>query len=651
MGENNKTILIVGNPNVGKSVIFSNITKMFATVSNYPGTTVEVTRGNCVVDKVAYTIYDTPGINNLIPSSEDEQVTRDIILKEEEARIILVGDAKNLERVLSLALQLKELRRDFILNLNMIDETEEKGIEINKSKLEEILNVPVITTCAIKNKDISGYFKEYKFDNNSQIPVKYDDQVEKLIQSISTYIKSEKKNRAFPILILSHDETIKEYFKNEDIITQKDLNEIESIIQDANKKINEPVIFNINKTRINHAREINNLVTSVKQKDKKNVKDFIGEAMMHPVWGILFLFASLYITYQVVGNFAAGICVDFFESTIFGEYVNPFFIKLFRYNTENPDSNNMIVRLIVGEYGIITMALTYAFAIILPIVTFFFIIFGIFEDSGYLPRLAIMVNKLFKVMGLNGKAVLPMVLGLGCDTMATITTRILETKKERIIATLLLALGIPCTAQLGVFLGMAAALQTSGVLIWCGIIFAVMLLVGFLASKIIKGKGSDFILEIPPIRVPTIANLSQKTLARLEWYLKEAVPLFVLGTFILFVLHETHLINIIITVLEPIVVDFLGLPREASEAFIIGFFRRDYAATGLFMLSRENILTPTQVLVGLVTITLFVPCIANFFIIVKERGLKTAVAMVCFIFPFAFFVGGILNKVLRAFGG
>lgn len=260
-----------------------------------------------------------------------------------------------------------------------------------------------------------------------------------------------------------------------------------------------------------------------------------------------------------------------------------------------------------------------------------------------------MVNKVFKIMGLNGKAVLPMVLGLGCATMATLTTRILETKKERILVTFLLALGVPCSAQLGVVLGMISGLSGIATVIWLVTVVFVMLLVGYAASKVIPGEPSDFVLELPPIRVPQFMNIIIKTLARVEWYLKEAVPLFILGTLILFVGHKIGAVDYIQRLASPLVVGFLGLPSKSAEAFVIGFLRRDYGAAGLFVMAKQGLLDPRQIVVSLVVITLFIPCIANVFMMVKERGMKTALYMVAFIFPFAFVIGGALNWFLRFF--
>ena len=265
-------------------------------------------------------------------------------------------------------------------------------------------------------------------------------------------------------------------------------------------------------------------------------------------------------------------------------------------------------------------------------------------------RGTVMVNRPFKALGLNGKAVLPVVLGLGCDTMATMTTRILETRKERIQVTLLLALGVPCSAQLGVLMGMMAGVSPVGITVFLLVVVTTMLLVGWLSARLLPGQESDFILELPPIRWPRLDNILIKTLARLEWYLKEVLPLFFLGTVILFVLNATGALALVEQAAEPLVVGWLGLPAKAADAFLIGFLRRDYGAAGLFMLARDGLMTPEQVVVSLIVITLFVPCIANLMVIVKEHGLKVAVGVAATVFPLAFGVGAGVHWVLHVFG-
>jgi len=298
---------------------------------------------------------------------------------------------------------------------------------------------------------------------------------------------------------------------------------------------------------------------------------------------------------------------------------------------------------------VFTLGLRYAVAIVLPIVGTFFLAFSIMEDTGYFPRLALLVDRVFKTIGLNGRAVIPLVLGLGCDTMATMTTRILETRKERVVTTMLLALAVPCSAQLGVLLAMLASLSPLAGLLWVALIVGVMFLVGHLTARAFPGEAGDFILEIPPMRRPQLGNVVVKTLGRLDWYLREVIPLFLAGTAALFLLDRLNLLQAIARLGEPLVTGWLGLPREMANAFLIGFLRRDFGAVYILDASTGPVplLGPLQIFVSMVTITLFMPCVANFLMIAKEHGLRTAWAMAGFIFPFAFLVGGVINQIGR----
>ena len=309
-------------------------------------------------------------------------------------------------------------------------------------------------------------------------------------------------------------------------------------------------------------------------------------------------------------------------------------------------STPWLADLIVGEYGLWTMGMTYALALILPIVSTFFIAFGILEDSGYMPRLSVIANRIFARMGLNGRAVLPMVLGLGCVTMATLTTRILHSPRERLITIFLLALAIPCSAQLGVVLGMLGGVSFSALLVWALAMVGVLFLSGFLAARLVPGRRIPLVTELPPMRLPIAGNVLKKTTGRLKWYLIEVIPLFLIGTFLMYLLDRLGILPAIIEAGEPLVSGWLGLPKEASAAFVMGFLRRDFGATGLFMLA--DALSPVQAIVGMITITLFVPCFASLLMMIKERGLKTGLAMLAIIVPFAFLVGGLCNLVLTA---
>jgi ferrous iron transport protein B len=303
------------------------------------------------------------------------------------------------------------------------------------------------------------------------------------------------------------------------------------------------------------------------------------------------------------------------------------------------------------------MGVTYAVAIVLPVVATFFFVFSMLEDSGYLPRLAVMSNRVLRSMGLNGKAVLPMVLGLGCDTMATLTARIMETRKEKLLVTLLLALGIPCSSQLSVIFALMQRTSHAATFVWIAVVVMTLLGVGWVAARVLPGDRSDFLLEMPPIRQPMVSNILAKTMARIEWYLKEAVPLFLVGTVLLFVLDAAHLLGFVHRAGEPVVHHMLGFPRgggvsdRVSEALLIGFLRRDFGAAGLLDMARAGRLSHADVAVSMVTITLFIPCIANVFMIAKERGWKMAGAMSAFIFPYAVAVGALVRVGFRVFGG
>ncbi len=638
-------VVIVGNPNVGKSVIFGLLTGRYATVSNYPGTTVTITSGSCEVGGKEAQVIDTPGVNTLIPMSEDEVVTRDILLNESIRLVVHVVDAKNLKRGLLIGIQLAEMGLPFVLVLNMWDEANSRGINIDVERLAAAIGTVVIPTVGVERRGLKELRAALSQRIYPSVDIHYGGAIEEGVKRLEGILpEGNLTKRSMALMLLAGDGSLKPWLKEHLGISA--INRIESIRQEVQEKFYEPLGYVINQIRLKRAERLISDAISRIETDRNTVTVHLGNWAMHPVWGIPVLFAVLFLMYEFVGVFGAQTLVGLLEEDLFGGYVNPYMTSI--TNSFIPDS--FFRDLLVGEYGIITMALTYSIAIILPIVGTFFIAFGILEDSGYLPRLAIMVHQIFKSMGLHGKAVLPMVLGLGCDTMATLTARIMETKKERLIVTLLLALGVPCSAQLGVILGMLGGVSFVVTFLWASIVMLILFFVGLIASKVLKGEGSDFVFDIPPLRIPVLTNILFKTLSRIKWYLKEAVPLFIIGTLILFTLDKVGALRVIEVFASPVVVNFLGLPQKATEAFLIGFLRRDYGAAGLYALSEAGQLNPNQILVSLVTITLFVPCVANLLVMIKERGLKTAVGIVVFIFPFAFLVGGVLNFALNLFG-
>lgn len=669
-----RRLILVGNPNVGKSVLFGALTGRYVTVANYPGTTVELTTGTASIAGAERDVIDTPGTNTLIPQSEDEKVTRDVILDSPGADILQVGDLKNLRRTLLLSLQLVEYRIPFTLCLNMADEAVASGIRVHSERLAEILGVAVVPTSAVRRTNLERLRKEATAPRVAAYSFAYSAPIEQGIEEIESILPADLHvdRRALAAAILAGDDTLVPFL--ETIATAQQRARFDAIRERVQIVLNEPLAYVINKQRLAVVDSILDEVYAAPAARIGGFKQWLGAVTMHRYWGLPFLAGVLVAAWWFVGKFGAGDVVDFLETTIFNGWMNPWLIRGFDAITSFPHRHlleegaisasyqlgaaNLTVAqslgrfahdLFVGPYGIVTMALTYAIAIVLPVVGTFFIFFGILEDSGYLPRLAVMVNRIFRSMGLNGKAVLPMVLGLGCDTMATLTTRILESRKERIIVTLLLALAVPCSAQLGVIMAMLGALSFTATLIWLGVVGGTILLVGWLSAQIVRGEAADFVLEVPPIRVPKISNILIKVMARVEWYLKEAVPLFIIGTLILYVFDATGLLIYFQKAISPLVVGLLDLPMEAANAFLIGFLRRDYGAAGLFVMQKDGLLNPIQTVVALSVITLFIPCVANFFMMIKERGMKTALLMAAFIIPYAFGIGWALQTILNRF--
>ena len=640
------SVVLLGNPNVGKSALFGALTGTYVTVSNYPGTTVEVTRGTVSVSGQRLILLDTPGAASLTPASEDERVTRDILLAGRPHAAVVVGDAKNLERALQLALQAAELGVPLVLCLNMTDEAQARGIEVDAERLAERLGVDVVPTVAVRHEGVPRLLATLAHPRLSGFAVAYPQAVEDaLVAAIRLLPEAPISGRSLALMVLGGDETLKDWLAAR--LSHEDLSRLEDVRESLARRFPEPVAYVLSRARFDAATRLARLVTAPAQRAARSTSAFaarLERAATHPFWGLVLLAAVLAVSYEFVGVFGARTLVDLLEHGLFGKIVA-------RRPRQRPIASSRGSSCAIcwsGPTGSSRWRWRMRSRSFSRSSRTFFIAFGALEDSGYLPRLAVMVNRVFKKMGLNGKAVLPMVLGLGCDTMATLTTRILETRKERLIVTLLLALGVPCSAQLTVVMAMLSGLSVWAVAIWLGVVIGVILIVGRLAAMILPGSGSDFVLELPPLRLPRPGNILVKTLARIEWYLREAVPLFVLGTLLLFGADRLGLLPTIEGLAEPVLKGALGLPRETAEAFVIGFLRRDFGAAGLFDLARQGRLSPTQIVVAMVTITLFIPCIANFFMMVKERGWRTAVAIAAFILPFALGVGAAVNQVLHA---
>ena len=641
-----KKIAIVGSPNVGKSALFGKLTRRYVTVSNYPGTTVEVTRGRAIIEGEQFEVIDTPGMYSLLPITEEEKVARRILIRERPDRVIHVIEAKNIERMLPLTIQLIEAGLPTILVLNMMDEARAAGMEIDARRLEKIIGVPVVRTVCTRGEGIDALSHRINTDETSHVcthkgPVEHS--VEIALERIGRLLETGYglSKRAIGILLLQEDSEIMDVVRNREphVVPR-----IEEIVSEARGRFPHPIEYEL---AIERQREVNRIIRTVVREgeEKRTFGEMLSRLTMNPVTGLPILFLVLYFgLYKFVGSFGAGTVVDFLEGTVFEGHVNPFVTRIVSAVVPWP----VLRELFTGEYGVITLGVRYAVALILPIVTFFFIVFSIIEDSGYLPRLAMLIDRAYKKIGLSGRAVIPMVLGFGCDTMATMVTRTLPTKRERVIATMLLSLAVPCSAQLGVILALLEG-RPAAALVWASVICAVFLFIGYLSAKILPGERPSFYMEVPPLRFPRISNVAIKTFVRVKWYFREVMPLFILASVLIWAGQITGVFAVVTGILRR-PVGWIGLPPEAAKIFFFGFFRRDYGAAGLYDLDKSGLLSGVQLVVACVALTLFLPCIAQFLINARERGWRTALGIGIFVLFFSFTVAFILNLALTGLG-
>jgi ferrous iron transport protein B len=648
-GVQKHTIALVGNPNVGKSVLFHLLTRTYATVSNYPGTTVEVSRGRWKGD-VGTQVVDTPGLYALLPITVEERVARDLLIGERPRTVIQVIDSKNLERMLPLAFQLIEAGFPLVIDLNIIDEADRLGIRIDVGTLEKELGTPVVATSGVSGRGIDRLEEiireeslapdRAKEETGDTPPfIDYGPRIERALDSLCALLRGAYpiSRRAIALLLLQGDEEIAGLIDREEGLRAA---EISQIVDQA--RSGPSVEYAIGMRRSEMAHRLAARCLSGPRAKKTLFAERLSRIMIRPLTGIPILLVVLYAgLFLFVGVFGAGTLVDLLEVHVFEGLVNPVLIGFFQRYVPWP-----VVRdLFTGEYGVLTLGLRYAVAIILPIVGTFFLIFSVLEDTGYFPRLAQLVDRVFKRIGLSGRAAIPIVLGFGCDTMATMVTRTLETKREKIIATLLLALAIPCSAQLGVILGVLSGNRTA-LFLWMLVITAVFLLAGFLSAMLMPGTRPGFYMELPPLRFPKIGNVFAKTLSRMRWYFVEIIPFFLLASVVIWIGQITNLFQLLVAWMKPIM-GWIGLPGETAVVFIFGFFRRDYGAAGLYDMWRSGLLSWEQLVVVAVTLTLFLPCIAQFGVMLKERGWRTTLGITLFIFPFAFAVGFVLHTALE----
>lgn len=655
--EKGKTrLVLVGNPNVGKSMFFNYLTGLYVDVSNFPGTTVEVSHG----DHPKYAVYDTPGIYGVSSFNDEERVARDIIL--EGDLILNVVDAVHLERDLFLTLQLVDMGKKMVVCLNMMDEAVRRGVSINVQELSNRLGVPVLPTTAIHKTGFDRMEEHIAQACVGNSEPSLHRRLHELLNRVGS--------QAEALMVLEGDSVIAERHG----VPPSDEREL---------------IYVERRNRVN--RLLDKVVTVTEQ--KRSISATLGRYATSPWLGFPFLAVILYALYLFVGTFIAGDVVDLTEGTIGNRMFEPWVkdhvaawtateimvekvgedavgeeitLAARRFSfPEGTDANPALLQqmndfrkdgisnirydfsspwavIFFGEFGAFSMTVTYLLFLLLPLVIGFYLSLSLLEDSGYLPRLATFVDRSLTMIGLNGRAIIPLILGFGCVTMATITTRLLGTDREKRIATTILQFAIPCSAQLAVIAALLATAGTGATLVYVAVILTVFIAIGTVLDKTLPGTSSPLLLDLPPMRLPRARNVFQKTWVKTLAFMKEATPWFFIGALAVSILQVTGLLQQWVDALAPITTGWLKLPAEASQAFVMGLVRRDFGAAGLY----DMALTPMQVVVALTTITLFVPCIASLMVMLKERGTREGLIIWIGSWILAFGIGGLVALVV-----
>ena len=566
-----RKILLIGNPNVGKSVIFSRLTGVNVIASNYPGTTVEYTLGHMKLGDEEVEIIDVPGTYDLDPTSPAEEVA--VRMAEEGDVIVDVVDATNLERNLNLTLQLLQDGKPVVIALNLWDETRHIGISIDVDKLQEILGVPVIPTCAITGEGIRELVSELPHARSNTFQYEEEKRWEKVGEIVSQVQKITHRHHTF-------------------------LERLEDL--------------------------------SIK-----------------PVTGLPLAVITLLVAFQIIRFIGEGLIGLLFEP-IFEKLWAPLMMRVSDFLGDGFVHDLLIGKLVDGQIdfveslGLLTTGLFVPIAMVLPYVFSFYLVLSFLEDSGYLPRLAVLVDNVMHRFGLHGLAIIPMMLGLGCNVPGAMATRVLETKRERFIAATLMAIAVPCMAQMAMVIGLIGRYGAKGLGLVFGTLLVVWLALGFLLNRFTKGESPEIFVEIPPYRMPYWGALLKKLSMRIKGFIRGAVPFVLLGVFITNILYSLGIIRFIGQLASPVITGVLGLPQDATGALIIGFLRKDVAVGMLLPLGLDL----RQMVVASVVLTMYFPCVAAFTVLVRELGIKDMMKSAAIMIASALIVGGLLNLIL-----
>lgn len=609
-------VALVGSPNVGKSAIFNQLAGQEVDVSNYPGTTVTAAVGEFEGGQ----LVDAPGAYGISSFSEEERIAREVVLDADVA--INVVDATQLERDLFLTHQLLDMGIPTVVGLNMMDEARRDGDEIDVDALERELGVPVVPTVAVDGEGIDelrGALSEATAPEETPIERWFD------------RLPDVEACRKEAVLLLEEDRST--------------LDRVTGAGVRADGGTAEIALPSLRDTIYEHRRRrVDATVEAVRSTGEsgRTLTDTIDDLLLDPTTGTPLALLGVGLIYLFIGDLIAQRLVDFLELDVLGAYYVPWIEGIIESTLPASGWFEPVYFVLVNDnLGLLTVTVQYVFGVLLPLVVAFYLVIGTLEDSGLLPRLAVLTDRGMTRIGLNGRAVIPMIVGLGCVTMAVISTRIAGSRRERLISTALLGLAVPCSAQLGIILGLLAMLGMGWWFAYLAVILLVFGIAGVFLDRTLPGESQGLVTELPRLRRPRAGNVVRKTMTRTKGFLSEAIPLFAITAVFISILDYVGYLAAIVRGLRPATA-ILGLPAEFGQVLVLGLVRRDFAAAGM----TDIALGSAQTFVGLVVITLFVPCVLAMAMIVKERDLRSGLLMWFGSWGVAFFVGAVLAMVV-----
>ena len=634
-------IAIVGNMNVGKSSLFSRMCVGKTDSINVSGSTVSITSG--AIRGSDRKAFDTPGVLSIFSDNEDERASRDLLVSCDIGGIILVADAKNLTRSLAIAMQYAAYGLPMLLDINMIDEAAPRGIEIDLDKLSEMLGMDVFTTVA---REGIGVRKVISGLDNMKIPnrlVHYPEWIEQFITIVRKHLKSADISiEAIGLLLLSGDTHIEQYIEN--TFGAGMLKRLKELAEQYRRE--DPLAFDIILTELYNKRA-GQLVSEVQKVHPPSKNPFLvrfGDWCTQLSTGIPIALIMLYAMYLFVGTFGATFLVDSINRILFEGFLIPYSTRI----VEPIPYAFLRDMLVDPDFGILPTGVFLALGLVVPVLFCFYIAFGILEDSGYLPRISILLDRILQKMGLNGKGVIPLVMGFSCVTMAILTTRMLDTKKEKNIATFLLLLGMPCAPLLAVMFIILGKMPISASITVFGLIFSQILIAGVLANKILPGANSPLFMEIPAMRLPKMSMVVKMSATKTYFFMKEAIPVFIFASLLVFLFERAGGLAALERLSEPVISGFMGLPEKSVQVFIKTIVRRENGATEIGHLS--SIYDNVQLVVNLLVMTFLSPCINATIVLFKERGTRAGAIIMVTVMAYAVLMGSIVNHTCRFLG-